>query len=116
MDTEVGGVPIAAGSHLLLVYGSANRDERQFPQAEDVDLARGNAKTHVAFGRGAHACPGSLLARTEGRVALETLLTRLDDIELATDADALAYVPSYVARGVLGLPLRFAPSRVAAGI
>ena len=82
-DTEVGGVPLAAGSHLLLVYGSANRDERQFPQPEDVDLGRPNARTHVAFGRGAHACPGSLLAPTEARIALETLLTRLDGVKTA---------------------------------
>lgn len=116
VDTEVGGASIPAGSHLLLVYGSANRDERQFPHSTEVDLGRGNARTHVAFGRGAHACPGSLLARTEGRIALETLLTRLDQIELAAEADALAYVPSYVARGVLGLPLRFTPTRVAAGV
>ena len=107
VDTELGGVAIPAGSHLLVVYGSANRDERQFAQPEDIDLGRTNARTHVAFGRGAHACPGSLLARTEGRIALETLLSRLDDIELGAAAEALAYVPSYVARGVLGLPLRF---------
>lgn len=115
-DTEIGGVPIPAGSHLLLVYGAANRDERQYPHPTEVDLDRANARTHVAFGRGAHACPGSLLARTEGRIALETLLTRLDEIELAAEATALAYVPSYVARGVLGLPLRFTPTRVAAGV
>lgn len=106
-DTTVGGVPIPAGSHLLLVYGAANRDERQFVRPDAVDLERDNTKTHVAFGRGAHGCPGSLLARTEARIALETLLTRLEHIELAVAPDALLYVPSYVARGVLGLPLRF---------
>jgi cytochrome P450 len=111
VDTTVGGVPIPAGSHLLLVYGAANRDERQFPRPDIIDLDRDNARAHVAFGRGAHACPGSLLARTEGRIALEALLTRLEKIELAIAPEELLYVPSYCARGVLGLPLRFTAAR-----
>jgi cytochrome P450 len=90
------------------------RDDRQFPSADAVDFGRDNARTHVAFGRGAHACPGSLLARTEARISLEALLTRLDDIRLATTPEELIYVPSYVARGVLGLPLSFTPAGRAA--
>lgn len=107
VDTVVGDTPVPAGSHLLLVYAAGNRDERQFASPDAIDLGRDNARAHLAFGRGAHGCPGSLLARTEARIALTTLLTRLDDIELAVAPESLAYVPSYVARGVLGLPLRF---------
>jgi cytochrome P450 len=107
VDAVVGDVLIPAGSHLLLVYGSGNRDERQFARPDAIDLDRDNARAHLAFGRGAHGCPGSLLARTEARIALETLLARLDDIQLAVSPGSLPYVPSYVARGVLRLPLRF---------
>jgi cytochrome P450 len=105
-DTTVGGVRIAAGTHLLVLYGAANRDPRQFPAPDELDLARPNARAHLAFGRGAHGCPGSQLARTEARIALETLLARFPSIELAADATSLPYVPSYIARGVLHLPLR----------
>jgi cytochrome P450 len=114
VDTTIGGVAMPAGTHVLVVFGAANRDERHFPDADAVDFGRDNARTHVAFGRGAHACPGSLLARTEARISLEALLTRLDDIRLATSAEELVYVPSYVARGVLGLPLSFTPAGRAA--
>ena len=92
------------------MYGSANRDERQFPRPGH----RPRAPQHedpCRVGRGAHACPGSLLASTEARIALETLLTRLEEIELGTASEALPYVPSYVARGVLGLPLKFTANR-----
>jgi cytochrome P450 len=112
VDTEVGGALIPAGSHLLLVYGAGNRDDRQFASPEVVDLGRDNARAHLSFGRGAHGCPGSSLARTEARIALETLLARLDDIQLAVPPELLPYVPSYVARGVLRLPLRFRAARV----
>jgi cytochrome P450 len=106
-DTTVGGVDIGAGSHLFLVFGAANRDERQLSNGEQLDLSRSEARKHFAFGRGVHACVGSELARTEARIALETLLRRLDLIELATSEDALHYIPSYVARGIVSLPLRF---------
>lgn len=112
-DTVVGGVAIEQGAHLFLSIGSADRDERQFSEADHLDLSRPNARRHMAFGRGAHACVGSLLARAEARIALEALLARLDDIELVVDPDDLDYVPSVVARGLVSLPLRFTPRSTA---
>ncbi len=106
-DTEVGGVPIPKGSHLMLVYASGNRDEAVFEGAEHVDPCRHNAMKHLAFGHGEHYCLGSALARAEARIGLEVLLTRLDDIRLADDA--VDYEPSYVLHGLRELHLTFTP-------
>lgn len=76
-DTTLSGVPLAAGSLLFLLFGSANREPEVFAHPDAVDLTRTNPKAHLAFGQGAHACPGARLARSEIRIAVETLLTRL---------------------------------------
>ena len=75
-DTEVGGVPIAAGDQLLLVMGSANRDESRFEHAETFDIARPNAREHLSFGFGIHFCLGNQLARLQARIAIEELAAR----------------------------------------
>lgn len=108
-DTEVGGVPIPAGSHLMVVYAAGNRDERRFEVAEDIDPCRRNAMSHLSFGQGEHFCLGAALARAEGRIALETLLSRLTDIRPAPGVDlaALEYEPSYVLHGLRELRLTF---------
>ena len=67
---------------------------------------RSNARRHIAFGHGEHFCPGSSLARAEGRISVERLLARLDDLQLV-DPSALSYVPSFIIRGLNDLPLRF---------
>ena len=106
-DTEVGGVPVAEGTALLCIYGAANRDPRQFERPTEIDCQRHNQRTHVSFGRGPHACVGSLLARTEGRIAVEALLRRLQEIE-ATEAPAPEdYTHSYMLRGAHRLGLSF---------
>ena len=109
VDTEVGGVPIPAGSHLMLVYAAGNRDERKFADAESVDVCRRNAMSHLAFGQGEHFCLGAALARAEGRIGLEVLLERLDDLRPApgVDLDRLRYEPSYVLHGLRQLPITF---------
>lgn len=111
-DAVVGGVQIPAGAHLLLLYGSANRDEHEFADPDVFDLERGSRRRHLAFGRGVHVCPGSLLARTEARLALEALLKRLDNIRLSTPAESLSYLPSHLVRSLTSLPLRFDPRGV----
>jgi cytochrome P450 len=105
-DTEVGGVPIPAGSRVQVMYGSANRDEALVERPDELDLARRSPSAHRAFGTGVHACLGNVLARLESRVALETLLGSTTRIELAVDADAVDYLPSFVNRGPQALPLR----------
>ena len=83
VDTEVGGIPIRAGEHLLLLYAAGNRDTARFAEPEQVDPGRTGLMSHLAFGHGEHFCLGAALARAEGRIALEVLLERLDDLRLA---------------------------------
>jgi cytochrome P450 len=83
-DTELGGVAIPEGSIVLLLWGSGNRDERKF---EDPDRFRADrpkvAKEQLGFGQGTHLCVGAPLARLEGQIAFEQLLTRLKNIRLS---------------------------------
>ena len=71
-DTECRGETIAEGSIMLLLNGSANRDEAHFPDADRFDIHRGGA--HLSFGQGLHFCLGSALARMQARVVLEEVL------------------------------------------
>jgi cytochrome P450 len=98
-DTELNGVPLAAGSMLLLLFGSGNRDETKFPDPDAVDLDRPNVRDHLAFGRGIHVCPGKPMALAEIRVALEHLFKRLPDLRLADGYQPL-YIASYFFRGL----------------
>jgi cytochrome P450 len=109
VDTKIGGVPIPAGSDVWMVFGSANRDESEFSEPETVDLDRSNAQAHLAFGHGAHFCLGAALSRTEARIALETLLDRLSDIELAPN-NSFDYDESYIFHGLKELHLTFRPA------
>lgn len=82
-DTEVGGVPVAAGDPILMLYAAANRDEAVFgDDAEQFRVDRA-PNPHVAFGFGPHFCVGAALARLEGRVLLEELLDRWSTMEPA---------------------------------
>jgi cytochrome P450 len=83
---EVGGVRLEPGTELLLLYGSANRDEALCEHPEEFDITRAPTR-HLAFGMGLHACVGAGLARTELRVSLETLTRRLPDLRLDTDQE-----------------------------
>ncbi len=111
VDTEVGGCAIPAGSHLWVLYASANRDERKFPEPDCVDLTRANVKQHLAFSQGPHYCIGAALARAEGRIALQTLLARLSSIAFTPSRNDFAYEPSYVLHGLKELWLTFTPSK-----
>lgn len=76
----IGGISISTGDRLLLLLGAANRDPAAFAAPHDVDLTR--RSDHVAFGGGAHRCPGARLAALEARIAVEEFL-RLPMMELA---------------------------------
>ncbi|HEX9832444.1 MAG TPA: cytochrome P450, partial [Mycobacterium sp.] len=91
-DTEVHGQTIAEGSVMLLLNGSANRDERHFPDGESFDIHR--TEPHLAFGQGLHFCLGSSLARMQARVALEELLTRWPEWQIDYDNAAMAHTSS----------------------
>ena len=84
-DVELKGRVIPAGKLVLVMIGSANRDPKHFPEAQRFDIAR-DPNPHLAFGQGIHFCLGAPLARLEARVALQDLLWRDKNMELATDA------------------------------
>ncbi len=105
-DTALAGVPVTAGTMLLLRFAAANRDPEKFENPDAFDVTRKNARTHVAFGRGIHMCVGNMLSRKELAVAFARLLERLEAIEI-TDAAALTYTPNMLLRGLNALPIRF---------
>jgi cytochrome P450 len=79
-DVECHGTTVPQGSVMLLLNGSANRDERRFPDGERFDIHRGGG--HLSFGQGIHFCLGSALARMQARVALEEVIKRWPDWEV----------------------------------
>ncbi|MEU4416321.1 cytochrome P450 [Nocardia salmonicida] len=104
-DTQLAGVDLPAGSHLLLLWGAANRDPAAYPDPDVVDLDRPRARANAAFGAGAHFCIGSTLARLEATAALTLLLDRTEQFSLI-DAEPPRWVPSLFARRHATLPLR----------
>ena len=80
-DTEIGGATLPSGSRVLVMYASANRDEREWDSPETFDIRR-DAGRHIGFGNGAHACAGQGLARLETTAMLNALLDRVSRIEI----------------------------------
>ena len=103
-DTELAGVSIPKGKMVMVLLGSANRDEAWLPDASSFDVTR-NLKGHVGFGFGIHFCLGASLARLEARVALEELLRSCRNIE-RTSAN-VEWIDSLILRGPKSVPLRF---------
>ena len=104
-DLEIDGVTIERASFVLTCLGAANHDPAHWGDtADQLDLGRPNAGQHVSFGGGVHHCLGSSLARTEGQVALSTLVRRFPRMELATDAPA--WNGRVVLRGLDALPVK----------
>ncbi|MDX6745131.1 cytochrome P450 [Actinocorallia sp. A-T 12471] len=105
-DVEVGGCPMKAGDRVLIHWASANRDVREFPDADSFDPAR-ERNRHLSFGAGPHRCAGSNLARMNLRVALEQILTRMHDIRLADGAKVKYH--RGLTRSPDTLPITFTP-------
>ena len=101
-DVELHGVTLPQGMKGLLLFGSANRDERKWDRADTLDITR-NPAGHVAFGHGIHHCLGAALARLETRVALTALLPHLGDYGI--DEPASTRVHSGNVRGFAHLPV-----------
>jgi cytochrome P450 len=102
-DVEWHGTRIPEGSILLLLNGSANRDEREFEDADRLNVRRPNIR-HLSFGFGIHFCLGASLARLEGCVALEEVLARWTEWEI--DREAAAMARTSTVRGWKSLPAR----------
>jgi cholest-4-en-3-one 26-monooxygenase len=109
VEHELHGQQLRAGDHVLLMYGAANSDEREFdePQRFDVTRRRGS---HVAFGFGTHFCLGANLARLELRVMFEELLRRLPAFELVPGREP-EFAPGYFTRTLTELWIEVGPAR-----
>lgn len=101
-DVELHGVHIPAGSRVLLVWGAANHDDREFPDPERFDVTR-RAQRHASFGHGVHFCMGSGLARLEARLAFEQWFTRFPECEFIDEPTRMT---STWARAFEWIPLR----------
>jgi cholest-4-en-3-one 26-monooxygenase len=107
-DVELHGQTIAKGQKLLLLYPSANRDERNFNEPERFDVTR-TPNDHMAFGFGAHFCLGNRLARMELAVMFDQLFERLPDLALASDTEPPKRAANFVS-GYETMPVTFTPT------
>jgi cytochrome P450 len=106
-DTELSGVAIPKGSRVLVMIGSANRDEAHFPEPDRFDIDRPGGVNNLPFGHGIHFCLGAPLARLEGRLALETLLPRIQGISAAGPVE---WKKSISVRGIQSMPVIIHPA------
>lgn len=106
-DTELRGVPVSRGAMVVPLWAAAGWDPAVFEQPSRFDPDRANVRQHMGFGHGPHFCAGAELARLEARIAFETLLARLADIELDVASSDLGHLPSFAARGYRRVALRF---------
>ena len=81
-DTEIGGVTIPEGAGILLVMGSANRDEEVFAHPDVFDIDRTDARNHMSFGYGIHYCLGNMLAKLQDRIVLEETAAAVPSLRL----------------------------------
>jgi cytochrome P450 len=103
-DVTLHGTTIPEGRRVLFLYGSANRDERQYgPDAGELDVARGPAQI-LTFSHGAHHCLGAAAARMQSRVTLTELLARCPDFEV--DEDRIVWAGGSYVRRPLSVPFK----------
>jgi cytochrome P450 len=103
-DIELGGIIIPQGSTVHGIIASANRDDRQFGNPSEFDIARNPAR-HLTFGEGGHYCLGASLARIEGRVAFAHLLDQFPKLRAAVPENQLRWRPNMVLRGLERFPV-----------
>jgi len=101
-DVELHGVIIPADSRVMLLWGAANRDGREFPEPDRFDIYRASTR-HLGFGVGPHFCLGASLARLEARAAFAELLQRAPEFTLVEPPTRLE---SPWARGFVSVPIR----------
>ena len=113
---EIGEVEVPPGTTVMLVNGAANRDPAVFDDPNRFDMERPNARQHLAFGFGAHVCPGASLARAEARISLERLLERTSNIEISDEHHGppgdrdYSYAPTFILRGLTRLHVTLTPA------
>jgi len=107
-NVELYGKTVPAGSAMMCLSGSANRDDRRFPDPDRFDAGRTNI-AHLTFGAGPHVCLGMHLARMESAVAINALLDRLPDLRLDSTAPPPT-VTGVAFRSPTTLPVEFTPA------
>ncbi len=107
-DVEIEGVPIPAGSKLLLVVSSANHDRSQFSDPDFFDIRRDNTVEHLTFGFGAHQCLGKNIGRMEMQIIISELTRRLPHLKLMPQT--YKYVHNLSFRGPRNLLVQWDPS------
>ena len=105
-DVELHGQTMKEGDKVAILFVSANRDERHYPNAEQFDISR-NPRDHLGFGGGIHACIGAALARLEVKVACEELFKVMPDFKV--DHNGLERMHSPNVRGFTRVPVTFTP-------
>lgn len=106
-DVELHGTVIPAGARVALLWASANRDERRWPDPDTLDLTR-KPERHVSFGEGIHHCLGAPLARLEAKVLFEELFKRVPDYAVS---GPIVRIHAHTDRGLERLPVDFSPVR-----
>jgi cytochrome P450 len=104
-DTELGGVPIPAGSQLMPMLGAANRQEDRYEEPDMFNILR-QARAHIGFGSGPHVCLGMHLARLEMRTAVNLLMDRLPNLRLDPDGHD-PHIRGQIFRSPNALPVLF---------
>jgi cytochrome P450 len=105
-DIELAGQHIKKGDLLITALISANRDEKQFTDPDELDIAR-TLNRHIAFGQGIHVCLGAPLARLEGNIAFTTLFRRMPNLRLSVPRESITWRISANLRGLTALPVSF---------
>ena len=114
-SSTLGGIPIKAGTVMMLCLGAANRDPRKFENPNEFRLDRKNVREHIAFGRGIHTCAGAPLARVEGRATINRMLDRMRNIQISDAKHGshgernYQYEPTFLLRGLTELHIEFTP-------
>jgi cytochrome P450 len=109
-DAVIAGTPVSVGSHLLLLFASAGRDATVYADPEVLAYQRDESTGHLAFGLGVHRCLGAALARAEGRIAAEELLTSFDALRHAKPLHTLGFRPHLIGPALQELPLLMRPA------
>jgi cytochrome P450 len=105
-DFEFGGQQLQQGDMMILILAAANRDEREYTDPDELDIAR-RLSRHMAFGQGVHYCLGAPLARLEGEIAFTTLLKRFPNIHFGTSRENILWRENVQLRGLKNLPVAF---------
>lgn len=106
-DTELGGVALKAGSMVIIVWGSANRDAEIFDHADRFDIERPNLRSHLAFGGGGHLCLGARLGRLEVLIAFQRIFARMTNLRFAPGKNDFASLDAVIFRGLQRLNIEF---------